>query len=155
MSERNPTVLVICSANICRSPVVEALLREGFRKRNVAATVESAGTLGIVGEAAAGPSIALMKARGSDLSGHRSSALEAAAFERADLVVCMAQNHVDTLLARRPDAAAKVVRLAELAGERRDVVDPYGGPLEGYERMVDDVVDLCERAWPAILRAVG
>ncbi|MDN3684385.1 hypothetical protein QW180_15090 [Vibrio sinaloensis] len=39
-------VLVVCMGNICRSPTGEAILRAKAKQRDIALTVDSAGTIG-------------------------------------------------------------------------------------------------------------
>lgn len=150
-----PSILVICSANICRSPVVETLLRRRLGSDgHTQVKISSAGTLGLDGAAAAEHSISLMAERGLDISGHRSRGVDLPMLEAADLVLAMENGHVNLIKGARPSLAPRIRRLAEMAGEERDVPDPYGGPRQGYEEMVRDVEDLIERGMPSILRAL-
>ena len=43
-------LLFVCSGNICRSPMAEALAKRELERRDFPAVVTSAGTLGIFGE---------------------------------------------------------------------------------------------------------
>ncbi|MEO1367155.1 MAG: low molecular weight phosphotyrosine protein phosphatase [Acidobacteriota bacterium] len=151
-----PSILVVCSANICRSPVAEALLRRRLDDAGHGdVTVSSGGTLGLDGAGAATHSVDLMVGRGLDLSRHRSRSLDLPRLDGAALILTMEQGHVDLIVGSRPSLDARTFRLAEMAGESRDVPDPYGGPRDGYERMVADVEDLIDRGLPRILAAVG
>ncbi|MEM1176804.1 MAG: low molecular weight protein-tyrosine-phosphatase [Acidobacteriota bacterium] len=151
-----PSILIVCSANICRSPVAEALLREKLEAAGHGdVTVTSGGTLGLDGAAAASHSVALLAERGLDLRSHRSRSLDLPRLEGAALILGMEEGHVELIRHARPALAGRIARLADLAGEARDVPDPYGGPRSGYETMVADVDDLLERALPRILAAVG
>ena len=66
-------ILVICTANICRSPVAAALLRDRLRRRGLSDwRVESAGTWAVVARGASRYSVDLMGRYGHDITGHRS-----------------------------------------------------------------------------------
>lgn len=117
-------VLVVCTGNLCRSPMAEGLLRAHLERRDVVATVSSAGSM-----AWAAPlpteAVSVMAALGIDISQHRPRALEAPLIERADLVLGMTRDHVARVRALAPDAAdraflvAELVRLGERVGPRR------------------------------------
>lgn len=151
-----PSILVVCSANICRSPVAEVLLRHRLEAAGHGdVTISSAGTLGLDGAPAAAHSASILAERGLSLAGHRSKALELTALESAALILTMESGHFSLITGARPALAGRVKRLAEMAGEARDVADPYGGPRQGYEAMIDDVEMLLDRGLPSILQAIG
>src|SRR6267378_8414851 len=66
-----PTLLFVCTGNLCRSPMAAALARNVLAGRAEAVHVMSAGLLH-VGEPATAEVVHLMKRRGLDLSTHRS-----------------------------------------------------------------------------------
>lgn len=145
-----PHILIVCSANICRSPVVEALVARRLRQDFLRGwEVSSAGFLAD-GWAVSEDSREVAAERGLDLANHLSRQITVPMLAAADAIVCMEARHVSAL-ERIPEARGKLVRLAELAGEPRDVRDPYGGPREGYEAMVDEVADLLDRGWDRLL----
>jgi protein-tyrosine phosphatase len=147
-----PEILVVCTANICRSPVVEALLRARLAEHDPSDwRVASAGTMAFPGYGAAENSAAVMAELGFDLGGHRSQPADARRMAAADLVLCMEPGHKRALVAEFPHHRHKVWLLAEMVGEEREVADPIGGPRAGYERMVDEVMDLVERGLPRIV----
>lgn len=117
-------VLVLCTANQCRSPMAEVLLRDRLIAAGVGAVVRSAGDLpGGVG--ASGGSVRAMATRGLDLSAHRSQSLRPDLVSSADLVVAMARRHLRSAVAMVPDAWGRTFTLKELvrraaaAGPRR------------------------------------
>ncbi|MEP6758304.1 MAG: low molecular weight phosphatase family protein [Actinomycetota bacterium] len=110
------SILVVCSGNICRSPVAEGLLRRGVQRRfgAEAPVVSSAGTIGLEGSAATRESVEAAGERGVDIALHIARRLTDAMVEDADLVVCMAAEHRAEIGARVPAATERTFTLKEL-----------------------------------------
>ena len=110
------SILVMCTGNICRSPMAEGLLRDGLRARfdDTAPTVSSAGTAGLEGNPAMAESVKAAAELGSDISAHRARALTRTMPQDADLVICMAAEHRDDVIRLANDAAATTFTLKEL-----------------------------------------
>ncbi len=111
---------MLCTANQCRSPMAEALLRARLRAAGVDAVVSSAGDLPGGVPASAG-SVRAMAARGLDLGEHVSRTLEIDQLDRADLVVGMARRHVRSAVALHPPAFPRTFTLKELVRRGRAV----------------------------------
>lgn len=131
-------VLVLCSGNICRSPVGEAMLRAelaaawGVDEANLTRLgwqIASAGTFAMPDGPASEHSIEVAAKIGLDLSQHRSANLEDMLTRPWDLFLGMGLNH----LAALPETAP--MALFDLHG--RPVPDPFGGPLHAYQEMSD------------------
>lgn len=151
-SPSNIFILVVCTANICRSPVVEALLRTKLAERGLSSwQIGSSGTMGVEGWPPAAESTALMAIRGIDISESRSSATTAQLLEASSLVLCMEQAHADIVCRLHPPSCERVYRLAELAGEAGDIADPYGGPTVLFERMIREVDQLLDEGLERII----
>jgi protein-tyrosine phosphatase len=150
-------VLFVCLGNICRSPTAEAVVRELARREaaELALEVDSAGTHGYhVGDAPDERAIAAARRRGIDMSGLRARVVEAADFERFDLVLAMDSAVYQRLRRVAPREHASRLRLfLEFAPglERRDVPDPYYGGATGFE----EVLDLVEEGARGLLRALA
>ena len=152
-----PHIIIVCTANICRSPVGEAVLRQRLEAREKAAgsgirwQVSSAGTWANDGQAASAYSVELMAELGLDISGHGSRLVDQAIMDDADLLLCMETGHAEALQAEFPGQAYKVHPLSEMAGPAYSVSDPYGGPRSEYQRMVTEVSDLIDAGLPRIV----
>ena len=178
MSVRS-NVLVVCTGNICRSPLGEAALRG----RLDGVVVASAGTDAQDGGPATEGSRVAGGERGLDLSTHRSRRLTVGMVEEAALVIGMERAHRDAIARAVPTAAARTFTLKELvllleaggpptgslaervaeAARRRaasatrsedlDVADPYGAHLDAYRRTADEIASWTDRL-AALLGAV-
>jgi protein-tyrosine phosphatase len=110
------SILVVCTGNVCRSPVAEALLRTSFEQRfgARAPSVASAGTAGWQGSDASPGSIAAAAELGIDLRGHRARALALEDVWEAVLLLAMAAEHRDVIGAVAPESAERAFTLKEL-----------------------------------------
>lgn len=133
-------ILIVCTANICRSPVVAALLRDRLRQRGLTGwQVGSAGTWVMDRRGASRYSVEVTARDGLDITGHRSAMVDEAFLREADLVLTMEDGHAEALRAEFPQHAPKVHLLTQMIGRAYNIADPYGGPLEEYERMYEEV----------------
>ena len=126
---RGPQLLVVCTANQCRSPMGEALLRDALRRRGIDGEVASAGFLP-GGFAAAGGAIDAMRRIGLDISGHTSRLLDESILDWADAVVTMEGTHVVDLVEEWPEHARWAVTLegAVRVAETHEATGTLDGP---------------------------
>jgi protein-tyrosine phosphatase len=115
-------VLVLCTANQCRSPMGEVLLRARLAELGVDAEVASAGRLPGDVPASEGAVLA-MAGRGLDLAEHRSRTCTRDDLRGADLVIAMAREHVRDAVLSHPEAFSRIYTLKELA-RRASAVGP-------------------------------
>ena len=136
------TFLFICTGNICRSPMAEALFRLATQGRTDYRAV-SAGLGAIDGQAPSAHSVRAMKEIGVDISRQRSRMLTADMVKQADYILGMTHSHVDTVTLLYPQAAEKTFLLREFDDTldlyEKDISDPIGGSYEVYLNCRDQI----------------
>ncbi len=153
-AKQPPAVLFVCTANICRSPMAEALFRLILREKGIDAQgwrIESAGTWAPQDRPADPVVVAQFAYRGVDLSAHRSRIVDAALLGGFPVIVTMEPGHKEALQVEFRPLRGRVFTLAELAGENGSVADPTGGPPEAYARTVDEIERLLRLAFDRII----
>ena len=122
-------VLVVCTGNVCRSPIADGLLRAAFVERlgEGAPEVGSAGTMGWEGSGADPNSIAAAAERGVDISGHVARGLASAGLASADLVLAMGSEHAVAAIRDAPEAAPRTFTLKELVRLVEALPEPVAG----------------------------
>lgn len=122
-------VLVVCTANICRSPMAAALLGRAAADAGVPVTVSSAGFL-FDGRPASDTTMKVMRDHDLDLSAHRSRIVDDEILAGVDLVLTMERRHARDL-ALAHDVAPRTHTLksfAALVSRRQFGPGPTGVP---------------------------
>ena len=122
---------MVCTGNICRSPMAETLLASQLRSRGTGAVVESAGIAALVGSPADPIAVELMRERGLDLGNHRARQLTPELVRTSDLVLVMESGQVGYVEELFPPARGRVHRLGRIGVF--DVPDPYRRGRTAFE----------------------
>lgn len=137
-------ILVVCTGNICRSPVAQAMLQQ--RLPNL--TVESAGLGALVGQGVDGPAARLAEADGLDVETHRARQLDADLLAQADLVLVMTDGQRQALVKRWPEARGKTLLMGKWLNPTQtiDIPDPYRKSPEVFGH-VHQLLQEATRLW--------
>jgi protein-tyrosine phosphatase len=146
-------ILFVCTGNLCRSPMATGLLREQLAEAGLEGRylVRSAGVWAVEGRPASGNAIAVMAERGIDISDHVAHTVTASDMAEADLILGMSREHAEILKSTWPQYSWKIHRLSEMSGKRRDIRDPYQGPIEEYRVCADTLSDYLGKGFEQIL----
>ncbi len=134
-----PSLLFVCTANICRSPMAMALFTSKVEKDTLDWRVESAGTWAMEGIPASINSQQAINDFDIDLSNHLSRPVDNILLDEFDLILVMEQGHKEALKVEYPKVSERVYLLYEMIGFKRDVHDPYGGRLVDYTETADEI----------------
>ncbi|MDJ0756099.1 MAG: hypothetical protein QNJ45_21400 [Ardenticatenaceae bacterium] len=151
-------ILVVCTANICRSPVAEALLQDRLTQQGRGDwRVVSAGTWAVEPrEASRFSREVLLEREKIDISNHRAQMVNEELINQSDLIVCMEKGHVEALRVEFPAAADKIYLLSQMVENRKyNISDPYGSAKLNYEKMVREVQQLVDKGLPQIIELAG
>lgn len=172
------SILVVCTGNICRSPLAERLLQQ---RLGAEFEVVSAGTHGWEGAEMDRAAAAELRRLGGDPTGFRSSPLRAEHICAADLVLTATRAHRSAVLAEEPSALLRTFTLRELAHlaprlegdvptdlvaqaaklrsaadlDDYDVPDPYGAPTQRYQEVADTIAACVAPVADALVRVTS
>jgi protein-tyrosine phosphatase len=137
-------VLMLCTGNICRSPIAEGWLRAHADKIGLSEQiyVDSAGTTDYhVGEPPDRRAQQVMRARGIEIGGLRARKLRLTDLEQFHYLLAMDDDHLSLLQhsAQQVQSPGKIHRIMAFSPgwKLQEVPDPYYGGQRGFIQVVD------------------
>jgi protein-tyrosine-phosphatase len=139
-------IIVVCTANICRSPMAAALLQHALAAQPEplrSLKVISAGVAARAGEPVSEYSVVALKKVGLDISKHVSRPLTQAMLDEAALVLGMTESHRAMIQFQTEPPPKNLFLFREFMPRDADkeIGDPFGGPLKLYESTRDEMVE--------------
>ncbi|MCG7489684.1 low molecular weight phosphotyrosine protein phosphatase [Vibrio sp. Of14-4] len=138
-------ILVVCVANICRSPLGEALLQNLLPDIRVSSAGLAAEKSKFVGKPAYDKSILVAQENGIDISNHRSKQVSSSLCSEFDLILVMEQEHIEAITNIAPEVRGKTMLFGQWIGQK-DIPDPYKQSKEAFDYAYQ-LIDQAAQAW--------
>lgn len=140
------TIVTVCTANICRSPMAEALLRHALSAQPEPLKswkITSAGVAARAGDRVSENSVIALKKVGIDIKNHTSRPLTRELLDEAIAVLCMTESHRAMIQFTFDPVPRHIYLFREFMPRDvdKEIGDPYGGPLTEYEACRDEMVE--------------
>ena len=130
-------VLMVCTGNICRSPLAEQLLRAQAAAANLPITVTSAGTGAMVGREMTSQAAELSAQYGAVSTDHAPTQLNESVIAGADLILTATREHRAAVVSMSPKAIRRTFTLTQFARLAPTLValssEPLASPVELVE----------------------
>jgi protein-tyrosine phosphatase len=156
--EQVRTILVVCTGNICRSPLAEAYLRHGLSRCGLNVSVTSAGLETSLGKPAHNFAQVVGKSAGIPLDAHATKPLVKEHVEQADLIVAMEHAHYHRLQKLYPRCQGKTFLLRQFSNaygqyhKEVEIADPYSGTLSDFQECFAIITRSCDQLINEICR---
>ncbi|KML48756.1 low molecular weight phosphotyrosine protein phosphatase [Burkholderia stabilis] len=136
-------ILIVCHANVCRSPAAEMLFKSHLASRGgPRPTFHSAGVHANDGDGIDPVMRRLLAERGVDATTHRSRRLSRRIVRDADLILVSERGQIAAVEAVDPFARGKVHLLGKWEGA--EIADPHGGPEADYRESYSQIERLVQ-----------
>ncbi|WP_286087817.1 protein tyrosine phosphatase [Enterobacter bugandensis] len=143
------SILVVCTGNICRSPMGERLLRQQLPD----AQVTSAGIFGLEGRPADAIAKAVALRHGVSLEGHVARKVTRYLLQKSDLILVMEPEHLRFIASVAPENRGKSLLFGQWL-ETKDIPDPYRKSREAFEYVFEQL-GKASQEWARRLRQQG
>lgn len=134
------SILIVCTGNICRSPIGERLLRQHLPSKKI----DSAGVGALVGHSADLSAIEIAGRHDISLAGHLGQQFTSKLAREYDLVLVMEREHLEKVSNISPESRGKTMLLGHWIGQR-EIPDPYKKSLEAFESVYQIIDQACQR----------
>jgi protein-tyrosine phosphatase len=146
------SVLFVCTANICRSPMAMGLLRKLTETDQSNWSIDSAGVWAVPGLLASEFAQLALAEKGIDISDHRSKAVTSDLLDNFKLILVMERRHKEVLWSVFPDHRSRILMLTELHDKVADIADPIGMTLHDYESTAQKLEQIIQEGIHRIIK---
>lgn len=140
-------ILFVCTGNTCRSPIAEYLTKDKIKKENLEDKIEVKSAGLFVNQNSVKPSALAVEVLREDyqidMSMHKPQVINIDLIMESDLILCMEETMAIYLKANLhnvdEDSIMLVTTLKEFVGQNGNVSDPYGGDLQVYRNVANEL----------------
>lgn len=138
------TILFVCTANVCRSPMAAGILNRELSLRGLDSELcaESAGIWGKADLPVVPEVMKIMGERGIDLRNHRSRIITEEIISNANLILTMERSHKEAIYAENPEMPLNLYLISELVGGKFNIEDPVNKSDFEFMETADILTDL-------------
>lgn len=122
------SIVVICTGNICRSPIAERMMRQSLPSKKI----DSAGVGAMVGKSADEAAYRVAEKHGLSLDGHVARQFTASMARNYQLILVMEHDQLEIVSRVAPEVRGKTMLLGHWVGGK-DIPDPYRKSDEAFE----------------------
>ncbi len=141
------SILVICTGNICRSPIGERYLQKLLPDKKIA----SAGVGALKNHNADENAVNIALKHDLSLDGHKGKQFTASLARQFDLILAMEKSHIEQISRIAPEVRGKTMLFGQWIG-MRDIPDPYQKSEEAFAS-VYDLIEQASKRWAEKLGA--
>lgn len=135
------SILVVCTGNICRSPLGERFLLKAMPDKKI----ESAGTGALIDHVADESAVKIAAQHNISLDGHRGRQFTSALARQYDLILVMEKSHIEQIGRIAPEVRGKTMLFGHWTNQR-EIPDPYRKSEEAF-RLVYRLIEEAGQHW--------
>lgn len=134
------SILVVCTGNICRSPIAERFLRKALPGKKI----DSAGVGALIDKPADESAINVAQKHNLSLEGHKGKQFTPSLGSQYDLILVMEKEHLAKVSNIAPEVRGKTMLLCHWL-DKRDIPDPYRKSDEAFESVYRLIETACKQ----------
>lgn len=143
--DRSGSILVVCTANICRSPLAEGLLRESLKGTGL--TIRSAGIQPLVGHPVVPESVDYLRRRTGVILRHQGTPLTSQLVGGSGVILTMTERQRAEVVRFSPGALRRVFTLRQFVRLAPHL--PKGSSFRGVDQLAEALARCRAVAGPA------
>lgn len=135
------SILVVCTGNVCRSPIGERYLRKYLPTKKI----DSAGTGALVDHSADASAEKISLQNNLSLDGHKAKQFTSELARKYELILAMDKTHIEEIGKLAPEARGKTMLFGHWMSQR-EIPDPYRKSDEAFAS-VYQLIELAGSRW--------
>lgn len=133
------SILVICTGNICRSPIAERILKSSLKNMKI----DSAGIQALIDHPADESAIHIAERYDLSLDNHKGKQFTSKLARDYDLILVMERFHLEKISRIAPEIRGKTMLLGHWL-DGREIPDPYRKSEEAFDSVFKMIEQSCK-----------